>query len=493
MIRGFLKSVEEFPDATALIVNGKKFTYSWLYDRASTVRNQIQTKNLRGCDFIGLYTDNNEFTYAALIGILLAHKGFVPLNHKFPNERLCKIIEDANIQTIVHCKSSKNRVDELKNNGSLIIDDDVVSKKDDYSYAPVDNQIVYILFTSGSTGTPKGIPISNKNFNALISALDVRYKINETDIVLQAFELSFDVSLACTFLAWQYGATLLIPEMEGIVAVNSFKAIYDYKATFVTIPPSAIFYLKKLKMLGAIKIPSVHTTLFTGEALPYKLVTEWKTSAENTIVENAYGPTETTVWSLFYKLDQLTESQTINGLCPIGEGLKGINCRIVNDEYKDVATGERGELIVSGEQIFEGYWNNSEKTEQAFFIDNNKNRWYKTGDIVVKNEYNNIIYINRKDNQVQVNGYRVELGEVEHAIKKACGLDGVVVLAKITVDYTDLYAFIEGDFNLVEIQNKIKETLPFYMMPRHFIATNPLPINTNGKVDKQLLQKQYLS
>src|SRR5690606_7633274 len=121
--------------------------------------------------------------------------------------------------------------------------------------------------------------------------------------VLQAFELSFDVSLACTFLAWQYGATLIIPEMEGIVAVNSFKAIYEHSATFVTIPPSAIFYLKKLKMLGAIKIPSVHTTLFTGEALPYKLVSDWKRSAENTIVENAYGPTETTVWSLFYRLN----------------------------------------------------------------------------------------------------------------------------------------------------------------------------------------------
>ena len=493
MLSGFLKSVKLFPNKTAIIVNGKSFSYQWLLDKALAIANEITKKDKSKTHLIGLYTDNNEYTYAALIGILLANKGFVPLNHKFPNDRLSKIITDAGIETIAHCALSKNRINELKENSSFEIDNLSENNTTAIDYAPNDTQVVYILFTSGSTGVPKGIPITSLNFNALITALNKRYNLNENDIVLQAFELSFDVSLACTFIAWQYGATLLIPEMEGIVAVNSFKAIYDYKATFVTIPPSAIFYLKKLKMLGAIKIPSVHTTLFTGEALPYKLVTEWKSSAENTIVENAYGPTETTVWSLFYKLDNETEKQTINGLCPIGEGLNGINCAIVDDNYNNVQDGERGELLVEGAQIFNGYWNNNEKTEQAFYIDSNQKKWYKTGDIVVKNENNNIVYINRKDNQVQVNGFRVELGEVEHALKNVTGLDSIVVLAKITDDYTDLYAFIEGKFIQAELQNKLKDALPFYMIPRHFIAVNPLPINTNGKVDKQLLHKQFLS
>lgn len=492
MLSGFLKSATRFPHRTALIVRDKHFTYQWVLDKAQEIALRIVKEDVSKTNLVGLYTDNNEYTYAALIGILMANKGFVPLNHKFPTDRLTKIIKDSGVTTIVHCKVSQPKVQDLTNVKSLVIDDVFQPINETTNYSPIDDQIVYILFTSGSTGVPKGIPITNLNFNALIAALNSRYNLNEEDIVLQAFELSFDVSLACSFMAWQYGAALLIPDMEGIVAVNSFKAIYEHKATFVTIPPSSIFYLKKLKMLGVIKVPSVHTTLFTGEALPYKLVIDWKLSAENTIVENAYGPTETTVWCLFYKLDELTGLQTINGLCPIGETLNDIDCMIVDENFKEVSNGERGELLVAGKQIFNGYWNNVERTHQAFYNNDNR-KWYKTGDIVVKNEHNDIVYINRKDNQVQVNGFRVELGEVEHALKNACGLDSLVVLAKSTDDYTDLYAFIEGNYDKENLLSKLKNSLPFYMIPRHFISVSPLPINTNGKVDKQLLHQKYLS
>lgn len=492
MLSGFLRSTNLFPNNTAIIINGKSFTYRWLLNKAISIAEKLSQRDKGNSALVGLYTDNNENTYASLIAILLSNKGFIPLNHKFPNERLKKIIDDACIKTILHCSSSTERVNVLQPNSSLAVDG-LDNEGISHHYLPEENQIAYILFTSGSTGAPKGIPITNKNFSSLINALDKRYNLNQSDRVLQAFELSFDVSLACTFLAWEYGAAIVVPDMEGIVAVSAFKAIYEHKATFVTIPPSAIFYLKKLKILGSVKIPTVHTTLFTGEALPYKVATEWKTSAENTIVENAYGPTETTVWCLFYRLDMVTEEQTINGLCPIGKGLWGIDCKIINEQGKDVVDAERGELIVGGDQIFKGYWNNPEKASQAFYNDANGRKWYKTGDIVVQNEYNNIVYINRKDNQVQVNGFRVELGEVEHAIKKASGLDNVIVLAKITDDYTDLYAFIEGEFKQSIVLDKLKELLPFYMVPRHFLSVTPFPVNLNGKTDKQLLYKMYLN
>lgn len=492
MLNGFLKSVEKFPDHTAIIVNGNSFSYKWLYEKALTIAGSLIKKEGSGHSMVGLYTDNNEYTYAGIIGILLSKKAFVPLNHKFPDERLKKIIEDAGIKTILHCESSAKRVEALLPHSS--VKSDTLTKigfSDKIAAHP--DLVVYILFTSGSTGVPKGIPISNKNFRALINALDKRYSLNENDRVLQAFELSFDVSLACTFIAWEYGSTLIIPDMEGIMAVSSFKAIHEHKATFVTIPPSAIFYLKKLKMLGSIKIPSVHTTLFTGEALPYKLAQEWKTSAENTIIENAYGPTETTVWCLFYKFDETTESQTINGLSPIGETLEGIRRMIVNEQGDSLKQGERGELLVEGDQIFLGYWHNEQKTKEVFYKDEEGKQWYRTGDIVVENKEGNVIYINRKDNQVQVNGFRVELGEVEHAVKKASGHEGVVVLAKADENYTDLYAFIEGDFVQEQLQERLKETLPFYMVPRNFVKVNPLPVNTNGKIDKQKLHQLYLS
>lgn len=491
MIKGFLRSYERFPQKTALIVHNKEFTFEWVYKQAADIAATISSVSKEE-HFIGLYTDNNECTYAGLLGILMAGKGFVPLNHKFPDERLKKIISDAGIKHILHCSSSESRVQEILSNSSIVADKEKV--KNTVSEFKVDDEkIAYILFTSGSTGIPKGIPITHLNFNSLIQALDKRYSLTENDKVLQAFELSFDVSLACIFIAWEYGCALVVPDLNGIVAVNAFKAIYDHQVNFVTLPPSAIFYLKKLKVLGYMKVPFVHTTLFTGEALPMKLVTEWKTSAENTIVENAYGPTETTVWSLFYKLDDTTPEQTINGLCPIGECLDDINYKIVDDKMNDLPDRERGELLVEGKQIFHGYWNDPKKTKEVLHEDSAGKKWYKTGDIVVRNTSGNIVYINRKDNQVQVNGYRVELGEVEHALKQVTGIDGVVVLAKSTEDKTELFAFIESEITNEVLNARLKEKLPFYMIPRQYFHVSPLPVNTNGKIDKQLLAKQFLS
>lgn len=492
MLNGFLQAYERHPEHTALIAGGKEYSYREVFSMASAVARAVRASGDAG-EFVGLYTDNNAEMYAALIGILMTGKGFVPLNHKFPDVRLQRILQDAGITLVAGCAGVEKRIAAFAPEVRFVFSDQLDEASGDIATTVSDDTNAYILFTSGSTGIPKGIPITRGNFDALIRALRKRYNLVKEDRVLQAFELSFDVSLACVFLAWEYGATLVAADLDGITAVNAFKACYDHKATFVTLPPSAMFYLKRLKLLGSVKLDAVHTTLFTGEALPYKLVEDWRLSVPAGIVENAYGPTETTVWCLFYQLENDVQEQLVNGLCPIGEGLEGIGVRIVDDKGQDVADGERGELWVSGAQIFSGYWKNEEKTKEALYRDADNVSWYKTGDIVVKNTRGNIVYVNRKDNQVQVNGYRVELGEVEHALKNAAGLDGAVVLAKVSNDVTELYGFLEGKFDKDAVLAKLRTLLPGYMVPRDLIAVNPLPVNTNGKIDKLRLKELYLA
>jgi non-ribosomal peptide synthetase component F len=128
--------------------------------------------------------------------------------------------------------------------------------------------------------------------------------------------------------------------------------------------------------------PWVRKTLFTGEALPYSVVQEWKTCALNSTIDNAYGPTEGTVWSLIDALDETIEQQTVNGLCPIGQPLKTIAMRIVDESGNEVVDGERGELWIGGPQIFGGYLGQPEKTAEVLFQDEQGMHWYKTGDIV---------------------------------------------------------------------------------------------------------------
>jgi acyl-coenzyme A synthetase/AMP-(fatty) acid ligase len=240
-------------------------------------------------------------------------------------------------------------------------------------------------------------------------------------------------------------------------------------------------------------LPDVHTTLFTGEALQYAVSEDWKKCAPHSVVENAYGPTETTVWCLFYKLDADSGDQLINGLCPIGDVLDGLHCRIVDEQGKDVPDESRGELWVGGEQIFHGYSNNPDKTKEVLFTDQKGMRWYKTGDIVVRNKQGNIVYVNRKDNQVQVNGYRVELGEVEFAIRKTSGTDGAVVIAVERNNVTELIAFVEGKFDSQKLTAQLAEQLPAYMIPREINSVAALPVNSSGKIDKQKLREQYSS
>jgi amino acid adenylation domain-containing protein len=413
------------------------------------------------------------------------------LNHKFPHERLLKIASERNLMAVLCETKSTDQLQFLKNHSPIL------NYPHDSIYSEIQiaegvkSEQAYTLFTSGSTGVPKGIPIEYTHLRALMEDLVERYPLGENDKVLQAFELSFDVSIACIFTAWIQGATLVVPDLNGITAINAFKAIYDHKVNFVTLPPSALFYLRRLKMLS-MPLPWVTTTIFTGEALPINVAMEWKTCAVNTSIDNAYGPTEGTVWSLIYSLDDQTASQTINGLCPIGRPLKHIQMRVVDDFSHDVKTNERGELWIGGSQIFHGYVNQPEKSKEVVFQDNKGTYWYKTGDIVVVNDFGQVVYVNRKDNQVQINGFRVELGEVEHHLRAIIGSEAAVVLAHENHQVMELYSFVQGDWSESEILDLMRKKVPGYMLPRRIFCLEQLPVNTSGKVDKNLLREKYL-
>lgn len=487
VISSILQQVHQQPDAKAITLGGETWTYGELYQRAMAVAGQIQQLDISQKS-VGLFTDNRLEMYAGLLGIWLSGNAYVPINHKFPTERLSKIITERQIEYVLCASSNVSSVIELVPQLIPVAYDFVQEN----AFAKKDFTLAYTLFTSGSTGIPKGIPINHSHLYALMQDLLERYPLGQGNKVLQAFELSFDVSIACVLLAWTQGAELVVADLNGITAINAFKAIHDYQVDFVTLPPSALFYLRRLKMLKMTQ-PWVTKTLFTGEALPYSVVQEWMTCAVNTTVDNAYGPTEGTVWSMIDHIDGSIEKQLKNGLCPIGQPLKTIAMRIVDDQGSEVEEGVQGELWIGGPQIFHGYLGQPEKTAEVLFQDDNEAFWYKTGDVVFKNNYGKVMYVNRKDNQVQVNGYRVELGEVEHHLRNCLGHDAAVVLAHQEQEVTALYAFVEGQGAEDKVLETMRSLVPGYMLPRKIYFLAQLPVNTSGKIDKQTLRKNYLT
>jgi len=464
---------------------------------------KIKNSNFKNEKLIGVYTDYGIHTYASIIAVLLNGSGFVPINKKFPSDKLHNIIKSSGIKGILCNKNSTAELKKLEDRDllELLVNDDLSNEiipvpAEKYAITKI-SEIAYVLFTSGSTGIPKGIGITHANFSAFINAMvrSGNYDFNSSDKFLQIFELSFDVSIACTFIAWESGAALVPVSTEGIVFIEALQIIQDHNITVVSMAPSALAYMKQLRLLDEFKFPDVRYTFLTGEALPYNLALAWKNIAPKSIIENAYGPTEVTVWSSMYRLNDETSEEIINGLVPIGIALPGLTAKIIDENMNEVAAGEFGELILYGEQVAGGYWNDPDKSSLSFVKFNEKEfpgKWYKTGDVVVENTRGNLMYINRKDNQVQINGFRVELGEIEFRIKEYTQKDAAVVIPFESNNTLILLAFIEniGD-GTNDLKMHLTATLPSYMIPRKFYSVKTMPLNNSGKIDRKKLLEMH--
>jgi D-alanine--poly(phosphoribitol) ligase subunit 1 len=484
VLNHIINTARSLESRTAVISGSDSYTYSDLLQRAAEI-----SETLQGIEdeFIGLYTDNNFYTYASILGVLFSGKAFVPLNHKFPKSRLNKIVQSTELNFCLACEESTEKVNNL--NLEVIVSDQKIKPKDlsDFSVDMNSQSIAYILFTSGSTGEPKGIPISIENLHCLSKNMADFFATSIEDKVLQMFELSFDVSIANTFMAFDAGATLVLSPLNNIVAIDAAKTIYDNKVNIVTMPPSAINYLKKYKILDSVDFTYVTKTVFTGEALPLNYLTYWKNAAPNSKLYNAYGPTENTVWSAWCELGEEDLAKSVNGLLPIGKVLDGFDYRLM-DESGDVSE-TKGELWVSGAQVMNSYWKNEAQTSKALEVADSK-IWYKSGDIVEMLDTGNLMYLNRKDFQVQVNGYRVELSEVEHKIKTVLGVDMAVVIP-ISENDEPLWLLAVAEKNEISKDEvaRLRLEIPFYMFPKKLEVMASFPLNSNGKIDKKKIKE----
>ncbi|MDG1475947.1 MAG: AMP-binding protein [Vicingaceae bacterium] len=481
-----LSNLTTYSKENAFYINEQFYTYSDLSQKVAGISEAI--KEIPQQSTVGVITTDSIETYASIIALWLNGLIFIPVspaNAKDRNENSLKQAEAKHILTPT-TKDAK-LIDSANFNiietSSLSAFATIENKNKD------ENNILYILFTSGSTGTPKGVPINLKNLDAFIhSFIKIGYEINAKDKFLQIYDLSFDASAHCYTLPLFLGACAYTIPPKEVKYLYAYKLMKKHELTFVKMPPSTLSYLKPY--FPKINLPLLKYTCFGGEALQSSLVNDWKKCAPSTEIHNVYGPTEATINCFSYTSDL---PKHYNNIVAIGKPMDGIEAIVINENNSLLSENKKGELCISGNQITAGYWKNELKNEESFIAINGKT-YYKTGDIVYTDNEGDYFYCERLDNQVQIQGYRVELGELEHHSRNLTQLTQVVALAKKSSNNTNqLFLFLENyKGSIEELKIDISKKVPNYMVPQQIITIPSFPITTSGKIDRNQL-KELLS
>jgi amino acid adenylation domain-containing protein len=513
---GFVATAERVPDRPALLADGQTLTYAELADLARRIGATIQTRSdPAGPPLTAVFAYRTPAAFAGVLGSLLAGHGYVPLNRNFPTARTRIMFEQAGCRSLIVDRDSLVQLDELLAETSaplLVLAPDLDDVADlraawpahtilgaaDLASAATWTQpetqpdaVAYLLFTSGSTGIPKGVMVAHRNVTAFLDYVLERYQITEHDRLSQMFDMTFDLSVFDMFVAWERGAWLCCPPKKALMNPTSF--IKEMELTVWFSVPSAAVLIKRLRALRRGAFPSLRLSLFCGEPLPLSVAAAWDEAAPNSVVENIYGPTELTIACRYYRWDAVrspTESEI--GIVPIGEPFPGMRTLIVNQQLNEVAPGQHGELLMAGPQMTLGYWKDPDKTAAAFITPPGHSEiYYRTGDRVRRPMPGApMTHLGRMDSQIKLRGYRVELGEIESAVRDACGRDGVVAVPWPVTEngYEGIEVFVEAEpLDVVALRADIASRLPDYMVPRRFHFLDRLPLNVNGKFDRKAL------
>ncbi len=469
----------------AFCIQNKQYSYAELQSLISAIQVKIK-ENCAGEQNIGIVLHDDIETYASVIAIFLLGKTYIPIHPGYPVERAGQIFEQAGIKYLLARTNNDTYtgvVTLATGEASGIAEAELACP----SFSP-DKTNAYILFTSGSTGVPKGVPITYYNLDSFVNAFDaLGYKTDHNDRFLQMFELTFDLSVMSYLIPLSKGACVYTIPDSGMKFTNIYSVLTTHKITFALMVPSVLANLRPY--FEEIDLPDMRYSLFCGEALYKDVVSEWMRCVPEAVVENVYGPTEATIFCLTYRITDVNSISEYNGIVTIGQPMRGMEAIVVDDASAQLPDGEKGELCLYGNQLTPGYLS-AEKTREAFFELNGK-RYYHTGDIAFINEDGNFIYCGRVDHQVKIQGFRIELSEIEFHLRAITGSSNVVALAVNNPNgLMQISVVFEGaETDAEPVLEVLKTKVPPYMIPAavHFVAT--FPLNTSGKTDRKALQK----
>lgn len=487
LFQSLQNTITKHYNSNAFLINSIYYKYSDFALSISKIRKSIEVNCNINEKNIGLVVNDDLETYAAIIALWFEGKAYVPLNPTMPRDRNVNVLQQASITTIIDSSAIP-----LFSNYNLIRSSEL--EEATINLEPKltsDEELAYILFTSGTTGKPKGVPISRANLTGFIDALwDIGFDINENDKCLQMADLTFDFSVMPYVAPLVKGACVCTIPKNKIKYNYIYKLMNDDGLTVVFMVPSILLYLRP--HFTEMQFPKIRFSLFCGEALHAEITEEWKTCIPNAIVFNVYGPTEATVFCTYYEVKS-SSNKAYNDILSIGKPMKGTYTVIVDPSNKILQDGEAGELCLASVQLTPGYWNDESKNKESFFtLKNNgkEQRFYKTGDLCKRDEDGDIFYLDRMDFQTQIQGFRVELSEIEYYAKEFLEKINIIAIPfENTIGNTEIGLVIESnELDYKSLVDYLKTKLPVYMVPKKVKFVDRIELNVNGKIDRKKMK-----
>jgi amino acid adenylation domain-containing protein len=481
----FLRGLEISPTRDAVRVGRDSLAYEEAHEGALAWAGSLTGVLGHRPRAVGVLAGKSIEAYVGVLAALYSGATVVPLHPDFPAPRLAEMIRLAGVEALV--------VDDRGRTLAAATPDITVPVVSHSADAPLDEPVdadpddtAYILFTSGSTGRPKGVRITHANTAHYFDLVSARYAFHPDDVLSQTFDLNFDCAMFDVFGAWGAGAVVQALPATAYLDLPAFLAEHGVTSWFST--PSAISLVRRRGGLRPGAMPRLRWSLFAGEALTQDDAEAWQSAAPNSKLENIYGPTELTITVSGHRWDPaLSPGLCVNGLVPIGAVHDGHRHTLLGEDGEPAADDAvEGELCIAGPQLAAGYLDPAD--EPGRFVALDADRWYRTGDRVRRLPDGQLVYLGRLDTQVQVQGWRVELAEVENAIRTRDGVEDAVVVARNTDGVTELVAFYTGEPRpLAALARELREVLPAGMLPRDYRHLDSFPLNGNRKIDRKHL------
>lgn len=484
----------KFPNKEAFVDENESLTYSSLAANAKRIGSYLISLGKTNRP-IAIYLDKGVNIINAMMGIVYSGNFYVVIDSEMPVERINKIFSTLNPIAVLTDKEHLENAKQLCVFKVLCVEDSLKNdiyqnQLDSIRNNQIDTDPLYALYTSGSTGIPKGAIINHRNVLAYSKWAVDTFDIDENTIFGNQTPFYFSMSVTDIYSTIRTGATLVIvPKLYFSFPIKLIEFLNNRKINTIYWVPSAIGIVSNYKLFDIEKPKYLKTVLFAGEVMPTKQLNYWINNLDDSVLfANLYGPTETTDICTYYIVNRgFKDDEPL----PIGNHCDNCNVFIVNDEGNLAGEGEQGELYVRGSFLSAGYYNNPEKTKEAFVQNPINSAYpeicYKTGDLVRINEYGEIMYVCRKDYQIKHMGYRIELGEIEAA---ASSVDGMKECACVYDDENDkIVLFYSAKAKDEKIMSSLSGKLNNYLLPNKLIKMSTLPHNQNGKIDRKKLKE----